>query len=137
MEALGRVFNVLTIADDVYVPLKDAGGVTFVCHLAAGDTYTLTEASDSSGTGAAVLATITHFYKSATVGAAWEEVTQAAASTMVTSASYDVCVLTVSAAELSDGMDYVKLTSTSTGLVTAILHDLKVQRNPVNLPALV
>jgi hypothetical protein len=137
MEALGRVFNVLPIADDVYVPLKDAGGVTFVCHLAAGDTYTLTEAQSAGGAGSQVLATIDRFHVSATVGAAWVKVTQAAASTMVTTASQDVAVLEVDGVELSDGYTHVKLTSTSTGLVTAILRDLKVQRAPANLPALV
>ncbi len=137
MEALGRLFNVLTIADDVYVPLRDYGAVTFVNHLAAGDTYTLTEASDAAGTGAAVLSTITRFHVSATVGAAWVLVTQAAGSTMITTSAQDVSVLTISAAELSDGMDWVKLTSTSTGLVTAILHDPLVARNPVKLDALV
>jgi hypothetical protein len=137
MDALGRVFNVLTIADDVYVPLRNYGGVTFVCHLAAGDTYTLTEAQDAAGTGAAVLTTITRFHYSATVGSVWVAVSQAAASTMVTTSAQDVSVLTVNAAELSDGFDYVKLASTSTGLVTAILHDLHSQRTPANLPALV
>lgn len=137
MEALGRLINPLAVADDVYVPLKDAGGVTFLCVLAAGDTYTLTEAQDASGTGAQVLATITRFYVSATVGAAWTKVTQAAASTMVTTASQDVAVLEIEAAELSDGYDYVKLASTSTGTVVAILRDLNVQRAPANLPALV
>lgn len=137
MEALGRLFNVVTIADDVYVNLKNYGAVTFVNHLAAGDTYTLTEATAQAGTGAQVLTTITHFHKQATVGAAWEAVTQAAASTMVCTASFDVCVLTVHGSELSAGYNWIKLASTSTGLVTAILHDLAVARNPVNLTALV
>lgn len=137
MEALGRLFNVLAVADDVYVPLKDTSGVTFVCFLAAGDTYTLTEAKDASGTGAQVLTTITRFYVQATPGAAWSKVTQAAASTMVTTASQDVAVLEVEGAELSDTYDYVKLASTSTGTVCAILRDLNVQRAPANLAALV
>lgn len=137
MEALGRLFNVLAVADDAYVPMKDASAVTFVTHLAAGDTYTLTEATTAAGGSAQVLTTITRFHRQATVGAAWERVTQAAASTMVLSASYDVGVLTIDATELSDGYKYLKLASTSTGTVVAILHDLLVQRAPANLPALV
>jgi hypothetical protein len=137
MEGLGRVFNVLPVADDVYVYLGDADAVTFVGVLAAGDTWTLTEATAQAGTGAAVLATMTHYHVSATNGAVWQELTQAAASTIVTTASQDVVVVTVSASELSAGFDWVKLTSTSTGTVVAILHDLKVQRKPQNLPALV
>jgi hypothetical protein len=53
----------------------------------------------------------------------------------VVTASSIVAAFTVSAEELSDGKDFIKCTSTSTGTVTAILHDLKVQRTPANLPA--
>lgn len=136
-DGLGRVFNVLAVADDTYVSLKDAEAVSFVCVLAAGDTWTLTEASDAAGTGAAVLATMDHYAVQATVGAVWQDLTQAAASTIVTTASQDGMVVTVNASELSDGKDWVKLTSTSTGTVVAILHDLKVQRTPSKLAALV
>lgn len=137
MEALGRVLNVLPVADDVYVAMKDCGGITFIGVLTSGDTWTLTEAKDAAGTSAAVLTTITRFHTTATVGAAWVLTTQAAASTAVTSASQDVVCIEVEAAELSDGFDYVKLTSTSTGIVIAIQRDLMVQRKPANLPALV
>ena len=136
MEGLGRVFNVLPVADDVYVSLKDASAVTFVGVLAAGDTWTLSE-KKADGTGEQVLATMTHYHVSATVGAAWVEKTQAAASTIVTPSSEDVVVVTISEAELSANYTQVKLASTSTGTVFAILHDLKVQRKPQNLPALV
>lgn len=137
MEALGRLFNVLPVADDIYVSVKDCGGITFVGVLAAGDTWTLTEAKDAAGTDAAALATITRAHVSATVGAAWTLVTQAAASTVVTTASQDVVVIEVDDYELSDGFDWVKLASTSTGTVFAIQRDLKVQRKPSNLTALV
>jgi hypothetical protein len=136
MEALGRLFNVLPVADDVYVDLTDAGGVTFVGVLAAGDTWTLTE-QKADGSGDQVLATITRWHTAATVGAAWVLHTQAAASTVVTSSSEDVVVIEVDAAELSDTYTQVKLASTSTGTVFAIQRDLHVQRKPSNLPALV
>lgn len=137
MHALGRLFNPLVTADDVYVPLKNATGVTFLCLNAAGDTWTLTEAKDAAGTSAQVLATITEYYTSATVGAAWAKQTQAAASTVVSTASQDVVVIEVEGAELSADYDYIKLASTSTGTVVAILRDLTVQRAPANLAALV
>lgn len=136
MEALGRLFNVLPTADDVYVDLKNAGAVTFVCVLAAGDTYTLTE-EKSDGTGDQVLACLTRYYTAETVGAAWVERTQAAASTIVTTASQDVVCFHVDAAQLSAGYSKVKVASTSTGTVFAIVHDLHVQRTPPNLPAMV
>lgn len=136
MEGLGRVFNVLPVADDVYVNMRDAAAVSFVCVNAAGDTYTLTEAKDAAGTGAQVLATMTRFHISATVGAVWSLVTQAAGSTIVPTGSQDVAVVTISAAELSDTFDYLKLASTGAGTVVAITHDLAVQRAPENLPAI-
>lgn len=137
MEALGRLFNVLPVADDVYVRMSDHGGITFVGVLTTGDTWTLTEAKDASGTGAAVLATITRYWTAATVGAAWTLHTIAANSAVTTSSSEDVVVIEVDATELSDTFDFVKLTSTSTGIVIAIPRDLAYPRKPSNLPALV
>lgn len=137
MEALGRLYNVLPVADDVYVNLSNCQGVTFVGVLTTGDTWTLTEAKDAAGTGAQVLSTIDHYHVSATVGAAWVKVTQAVGSAITTSSSQDVVVLNVDATELSDTYNWVKLASTSTGTVFAITHDLDVQRAPANLPAMV
>ena len=139
MEGLGRLFNVIAIADGVLVPMKDHGAVSFVCTLAAGDTFTVTSATSAAGAGAAVLATVDHFYDSTGVGGAWSKVTQAAGSTVVNNgtAGHDCSVFTISEAELPANHTHVKVASTSTGTVVAILHDLKVQRAPENLPALV
>jgi hypothetical protein len=136
MEALGRLFNVLVIADDVYVDLTKCGGVTFIGVLAAGDTWTLTE-QKADGSGDQVLTTITRFHTQITAGAAWVLSTQAAASTVVTTASQDVVCIEVEAAELSDTYTQVKLASTSTGTVVAIQRDLVNPRKPANLAALV
>jgi hypothetical protein len=137
MEAIGRLFNILPVADDVYVPLKDCSAVTFVGVLTTGDTWTLTEAADAAGTGAAVLSTIDRYLVSATVGAVWQELTQAVGSAVTTTSSQDVIAIHVSGQELSDGKDWLKLASTSTGIVIAILHDLDVRRAPAKLAALV
>jgi hypothetical protein len=139
VDGLGRLFNIVAVADNVYVPLRDAGAVTFVCHLGAGDTYTVTSAEDASGTGAAVLPKVTRFYDSTGAGGAWTKVTQAAGSTVVNdgTAGHDCSVFTVQADQLPDTHTHIKVASTSTGTVVAILHDLLVQRAPENLPALV
>lgn len=134
MEGLGRVFNVLNVGDGVGINMRDYGAVTYVCYLAAGDTFTLTEASSLAGSYAN-LATVTQYYTAAPAGTGtWTKVTQAAAATVVT-ASDLVAVFTVSAEELSDGKTHLKCTSTSTGTVVAILHDPKHGRTPANLPA--
>lgn len=137
MEALGRLFNVLPTADDVYVDLTNCAGVTFVGVNAAGDTWTLTEATTAAGGSAQVLSAITRWHASVTVGAAWVLNTQAAGSALTTTASQDAVVLHVSANQLSSGFKFLKLTSTGAGTVVAITHDLNVQRKPANLPAMV
>jgi len=139
--ALGREINAVPIADAVYVNVRDAGGVVFLCYLAAaaGDTYTLTEAKTAAGGSAQALATIDRYYTNTGTGVdAWAERTQSAASTVVTAAAatQNCMVVEVEAAELSDGYKFLKLASTGAGLVTAITKDLRTQRAPQNLPAL-
>lgn len=141
MEALGRTLNPILIGDNKYINLKDGGGVTFLCYLAAaaGDTYTLTEAKTAAGGSAQALATITRFHTCTGDGTdAWTKRTQAAASTVVTSAvaTQNGMVVEVEGVELSDGYKYVKLASTGAGTVTPVLRDLTVQRAPASLPAL-
>ncbi len=141
MEALGRVFNAVAVADAVYVNLKDCGGVSFLCYLAAaaGDTYTLTEAKTAAGGSAQVLATIERYWTSNGVGGVWTLHTQAAGSTVVTAAATaeNGMVVEVEAPELSDDYKFVKLASTGNGLVTAITRDLHSQRKPSNLPSVI
>lgn len=137
MDALGRLFNVNPLADDVYVDLRNCGGVTFVGYNASGDTWTLTEAKTAAGGTSQVLATITYSHASVTGGAVWVKTTIAANSAVVTTASQDAVVIEVDAIELSDDYGFVKLTSTSTGTVVAITRDLHTQRKPANLAAMV
>lgn len=141
MEALGRTMNSEAAADGVYINLRNCSGIVFDCYLggAAGDTYTLAEARDSSGTGAQNLVTITRYYTKTGNGTdAWTKRTQSAAATVVTAAAatQNQMWVEVDDAELSDGYDYVKLTSTGAGAVRAVHRDLAVQRTPANLPAM-
>jgi hypothetical protein len=141
MEALGRLLNVQQAMDNVYVNVRDAGGITFACYLggAAGDTYTLTEATTAAGGGAQVLATVTRYHTNTGNGTdGWTLRTQAAASTVITAAAatQNQAVFEVNASELSDGYDFVKVASTGAGVVSAIPRDLRVQRAPANLPAI-
>lgn len=141
MDALGREFNVLSLGDGKWINMKDVGGVAFACYLAAaaGDTYTLQEATSSGGAGAQNLACITR-YKTATGDGTdtWTARTQAAAATVVTAAAatQNAMVVEVQPEQLSAGFSFIKLTSTGAGLVTGLLYDLKVQRKAANLPAI-
>jgi hypothetical protein len=140
-KALGRLFNVTPAADGVWINLQRASGITFSCFLtgAVGDTYTLQEARDGSGTGAQNLAAFTERYTSTgNASDAWTRTAQAAAATVVTTATaaQNAMVCEVEGTSLSDGYKFVKLTSTGAGTVTAITRDLTTQRAPQNLPAM-
>lgn len=141
MQAMGRTFNWQYLYDGAYVSLTDCAGVAFLCYLtgAAGDTYTLVEAKDASGTGAQNLATITEYWTNTGNGSdAWTKRTQAAAATVVTAAAatQNCMVVEVQGVELSDTYKYLKLTSTGAGLVQVIQTQLDVQRTPANLRAI-
>jgi len=140
-KALGYQFNTTPAADGVWINLKAAGAVAFLCYLAgaAGDTYTLQEAKDATGTGAQNLAAITKFHTNTGNGTdAWTERSQAAAATMVTAASavQNAAVVEVLATSLSDTYKFVKLTSTGAGTVNAVITNLASQRAAANLPAM-
>jgi hypothetical protein len=130
MEGLGRLFNVVPIAAGKKISMKDCQGITFVC--TGDDTFTLHNMSAYNGTGA-TLATITGYYtNTATDGSAeWVAATQSAADS-VAIASGSVSFY-VDSGDLASGDDWVEVTVGSGGLVTAILHDLLVQRAPANL----
>lgn len=135
MKAQGRLFGgPVLIGDGVYVSLKDCENIAFLCYLAgaAGDTYTLTEAKDAAGTSAKVLGSIVRYYTSDGIGGVWTEQTQAAGSTVVTTAvtAQNGMVVEVGADQLDDGFRYLKLASTGAGLVTVLQTDLDVQRRP-------
>lgn len=139
--ALGRVFNASPAADGVWINLRDAGGVAFLCYLAGGvgDVYTLQEAKDSSGTGAQNLACVTEYFtNTGNASDAWTRRTQAAGATVTTAAAatQNAAVFEVQNTSLSDTYKYVKVTSTGAGTVAALTRDLMTQRAPASLPAM-
>jgi hypothetical protein len=131
MEGLGRAFNVVPIAAGAALNLRDAGGVTFIC--TGNDTFTLTVSDSFGGSYATPGNTIAKkITNTATNGtAAWVTATQSA-SNAVTIASGSVAFY-VSGDSLPDGKSYVKVSAGASGLVTAVLHDLSVQRKADNL----
>jgi hypothetical protein len=97
------------------------------------------EAKDSSGTGAQNLAVVTEYYtNTGNASDAWTRRTQAAAATVVTTATatQNAAVFEVEATQLSDTYKYVKVTSTGAGTVNAVTRDLAAGRAPANLPAM-
>lgn len=135
MEALGRLFNIVPVADGTFVNLTKASGVTFIGVKSGGDTYTVQ--SSATASGGADLDTVVHWYEmSAADGSVtWTKHADQVADAAVVTTAF-VASIFVSATALPAGHKYVKCTSTSTGLVYAIVHDLAVQRTPANLAAL-
>lgn len=139
MEALGRLLNVVPTARNVEVSVKDCSGVTFVVIANGTEIFTLAEAEDAAATGVQTLEVIDHFYHttSAAGAAEWTEVDALSAGEpvgVVTPAA-GVAVIHVDAKSLSDGYAYVRCVGDGTGLVTAIQHDLNIQRDAPELVA--
>lgn len=139
MEALGRLFNVIpsvggaSAANGKALSLRDCQAATFI--LNGADTYTFTCSATFAGSYTSIGNIIVKRYAcTATDGtAAWTQPANQAASNAVVVAS-GVQVVHIAGASLPDTMKYIKCTVTgTTGLVTAILHDLYVQRTPPNL----
>ncbi len=145
MQGLGRVFDVVPIASGAGLSLKNASAVTFVLTGATG-VATLSIATSFAGTYRAAnfftpawapISTV--YWNTATDGsAAWAKATITAAATFTNGTTTGLTtsinsVFTVFGSQLPDLYDYIKCTATGSGLCTAILHDLTVQRTPANL----
>lgn len=136
IEGLGRVINAVPVAAGQSISLRDAQGVTFIAYGAA-EAVTL-QSSVSAGAGQANLAIITRYYTNTaqTGTAAWVAATQAAAATVTIPGATAAVAFYVDANDLPAGQRYVNVNKTTAALVVAIVHDLQVQRDPKNLPAL-
>lgn len=131
MEGLGRVFNVVPIAAGAALSMRDCGGITFVC--TGNDTFTLTCSDSFGGSYATPGNTLTKkITNTATNGtAAWATASQSAANAVTISSG--TVAFYVSGDSLPDGKAYVKVSAGASGLVTAVMHDLTVQRKADNL----
>lgn len=143
-EGLGRVFNVVHQASGVSIPVTRGQAVTFISFLDAG-THTLDFTQTDS---TAVLGEIdlplfnqspanlgSRIHAGAGTGGTWINVTSSAVDANTADgadATNDTYAVTVRAEQLNDGYDRVKCTPSS-GTCIAIIHDLAVQRKPVNL----
>lgn len=135
-EGLGRVFISVPIASGVALNLSQASAIAFVC--SGTDTFSLTIATTFAGTYRAgsfftpAWTPITRLYTntSAAGTGVFTKVTQAAADNTGSRANP---VFQLFGSQVPDTYMYVKCTASGAGLVTAILHDLVVARQPSNL----
>ena len=147
MEGLGRIIDVIVTASGNYFSMKNASAVTFVCKcssttttsvalvgattFAAGTTLNWTTAN---GFGQAA-----HYYQNTvnngTAGWTKQAATWTTNSIAIGATSGYVSVFDVYTSQFAAGYDYIAATGTNC-TITAILHDLTVQRGPANLTTL-
>jgi hypothetical protein len=135
MEGLGKDFDVVAVADGVWINMEDVGSITFFGLLSGGDTFTIKEATSSGGADEQDLDVIDHWFAQVDGDGtdSWTRETQSPADAAVTEGD-DLVAIHVDATMLSDGFTHLECTATSTGVVWAVLHNLAVQRTPENLP---
>lgn len=138
MEGLGRLFNVIQPADDVYVNLEDVGGVTFIVFEVDGATSaTITFSSNAAGAATATPDVVDHFYGRSNDqdSGKWHRTAVSPASETYVAADVteDQTSVYIDASMCPDDKPYVKCTADGSAVVSAILHDLHSQRTPANL----
>lgn len=136
MEGLGRLVDVVPIAAGQAFKFRGSSAVLFVC--TGNDTFTITVASTFGGSYATPGNIINHFYQRADTNAthAWTRQTMTASNAVVQANAGYTTAFEVLTSMLSDPSAYIKVSVGGSGLVTAILHDLTVQRKPANLEVL-
>lgn len=137
-EALGRLINVHYPADDSYVCLSRAAGVTFFVYEVDGATSTtITFSDDAAGSSTSTPDVIDHIYgRSADVSSGvWHrtEVSPASETVVAADGTEDLIAIEILATQCPDGKPYVKATADGSAIVFAVLHDLARQGAPANL----
>jgi hypothetical protein len=142
MQALGKELNVIPVASGKHVSLKNAEGVTFVCY-EDGGAQAISLKESIAGADEQDLDVLNDYYAGNGVGGVWTHETEDAngpldgdhAMVKKDTTAFDCAVIHVTADSLSDGFDSVECTIDGAGICVAIVHGLKVQRAPQNLPA--
>jgi hypothetical protein len=144
MEGLGRVFNVVSLADTVGLNVSGASSVSYVV-TSSGASSVVVTASKVFGSGytaftpANGFGQAAHWYQttSDTGTAAWTKQTAVWTTDSLALAGTTgyTSVFSIFGSQMADGYDYLKVTCTNATLV-AVFHDLTVQRTPANLAIL-
>jgi hypothetical protein len=130
IEGLGRLYNAAPIAAGTLISVKDASAIEFIT--TGADTFTLASAATYNGT-TANLGVITDYFTNTSTsgGAKWVAATQAASATIATASGSTLFY--VDCAALPSAALYVSLSAAGSGLVTAVVINLLIQRAPANL----
>lgn len=141
MNGLGNKFNVVNNADSVIIDMRDYSGITYiVTEVTSEAVISVTRLKDGGGS-AVIPNTITEYWASVGGGAAWTRVTQTAADevTKTSAAAQNVVAIELDWSKHinpdSGDFNQVNIEVDGSATVIAVLHGLKVQRAPQNLPA--
>jgi hypothetical protein len=145
-EGLGRLFDVETnisrnTGNTKCVSLKDYGGVTFIVWVPAGgqDVFIVKSSSASVAASGSYTAfnPITRYYSKALDDGTtqWTDSGDLTANLGTITALSGQVAFYVGADDLPAGNSYVQVVPGTSGIVTAIMHDPVVQRNPKYLRA--
>ena len=141
MKGLGRVFNIVGFASGIHIDFSDASGVTFVCY-ENGGAQNIDIKESKLGASEQDLSVVTELFTSNGIGGVILQTNDDANGALGTGDNAivkkdatieDQAVFYIGASELSDLFDSVEVT-VNAGTVTAIVHDLLIQRAPENLP---
>ena len=141
---LGKGGVPFALASGIHFSLKNAGGITFASY-ENGGAQTITIKESQAGANETPLAVVTDLFNSDGVGSVITRDTDDANGALGTGdaaivkkddVGEDQAVFYIGADQLSDGFDSVEVT-VNAGTLTAIIHDLLVQRAPENLSAFV
>lgn len=144
MEGLGRVFNVVQLADTVPINISGCSAISYIVQASGASSVALTAAKTFSGsydnfTTANGFGQTTRWYQTTSDAgtAAWTKQTAVWTTNSIALAGTTgyTSVFTVFGSQMADGYIYLKATCTNASVV-AILHDLTYQRKPANLAIL-
>ena len=146
MQGLGRVFDVITSASGNYFSIKNASAVSFIVQASGASSLALVAATTFAATTTANWTTANGFgqvgfwYQNTQDNGtgSWSKQTSVWTTNSIALAGTTgyMSVVTVYTSEFADTYCYLKATGTNTSSVTALLHDLTVQRTPANLAIL-
>lgn len=144
MEGLGRVFNVISLADTVGFSMSECSAVSLVFTASGASSAVFTAAKTFTGSYdnfsvANGFSQPNHWYQSTsdTGTAGWTKQTASWSTATLTLAGTTgyMSVVDIFGSMFADGYKYLKVTCTN-ATVVAITHDLTVQRKPANLAIL-
>lgn len=146
MEGLGRVFNVIPLADTIGFKLDGSSAVSLIatCSSTATTSLAVTAAKTFSGSYdnfsvANGFSLPTRWYQntSKTGTATWTKQTASWSTNVLTigATSGYVSVVDIFGSQMADGYHYLKVTCTNSTLIV-VTHDLTVSRKPANLAIL-